>query len=45
MQNALKYKDLTNRSKLEICMSHYIRCTISKICDNRKKAMHCFGIC
>lgn len=29
MQKALEYKDLTNRSK-------HIRCTIPKICDNRK---------
>lgn len=38
MQNALKYKDLSNRSKLEIYMSHYIKSTIiPKIYDNRKK--------
>lgn len=38
MQNALKYKDLSNRSKLETYMSHYIKSTIiPKIYDNRKK--------
>lgn len=39
MQNAFKYKDLSNRSKLEKYMPHYVKCTIiPKICDNRKKA-------
>ena len=38
MQNALKYKDLSNRSKLEIYMSYYVKGTIiPKIYDNRKK--------